>query len=63
MTTDSTLDMNVLLTTIYEIQTDLRILVDKLATDRNPDLSDWTLRELLVTRRLLREQTPSLQRH
>ena len=63
MTADSTLDRDRLLTVIYELQADLRILVDKLATDRNPDLSDWTLRELLLTRRLLRAQTPSLQRH
>jgi hypothetical protein len=57
------LDRDALLDTIYRIQTDLRIMVEMLATDRHADLPDQTLRELGWFQYSLQKLTPSIRRH
>lgn len=57
------LNTDILITTIYGIQSDLHLLVESLARERNPNVSDWTLLSLAHIRRSLEGCTPSLRRH
>lgn len=60
---EPSLDVDALITTIYGIQADLRLLVESLARERNPNVSDWSLLALVHLRRNLEYHTPSLRRH
>jgi hypothetical protein len=57
------LNRDQLLDTIYRIQTDLKILVEQLAGNRQMDLTDQTLMELSWFQCNLQKLTPSLRRH
>ena len=58
-----TLDTDALLATIYAIQTDLKLLVEQLARDRNPNPNDHTIIDLAYLQAGLEAHTPSLTRH
>lgn len=57
------LDKDLVIGTIYRIQADLRLLVETLARDRNPSVSDGTLLDLVRLQFSLEGHTPSLRRH
>lgn len=58
-----TVDVDALLDLIYRIQAGLKILVDQLARERNPDLSDASVHALIWMYSTLEAHTPSLTRH
>lgn len=58
-----TLNLDALLGTIYQVQTDLKLLVEHLARERNPDLADRTLLNLATLHMNLQDHMPSLRRH
>lgn len=57
------LNRDALLTTLYEIQVSLRILCERLARERNPDLSEYALLDLVSLHSALQRDCPSLARH
>lgn len=57
------LNLDALLDTIYAIQTDLKLLTEQLARERNPDLSDHAILDLAWLQVNLQRNTPSLRRH
>lgn len=63
MTTDRTLNMDALLDTVYQLQVDLKLLAEQLARDRNPDVGDWAILDLVTLSRRLHAHHPSLSRH
>ena len=63
MTPDRTLNAEALLDTIYQIQVDLTLLADQLARDRNPDVSDGAILDLVTLSQRLHTHHPSLSRH
>lgn len=63
MTANRVLNTEALLDTIYQIQVDLTLLVEQLARDRNPDVSDGAILDLVTLSHRLRVHHPSLIRH
>ena len=63
MTTDRTLNLGALLDTVYRLQVDLTLLAEQLARDRNPDVSDGAILDLVTLAHRLRWHHPSLSRH
>ena len=63
MTTDRTLNLAALLDTVYQLQVDLTLLAEQLARDRNPDVSDGAILDLVTLAHRLRGHHPSLSRH
>ena len=63
MTPDRTLNMEALLDTVYQLQVDLTLLAEQLARDRNPDVSDHTILDLVTLAHRLRGHNPSLNWH
>jgi len=63
MTADRTLNTEALLDTIYQLQVDLTLLAEQLARDRNPDVSDGAILDLVTLSHRLRVHHPSLSRH
>jgi len=57
------LNRDALLATIYAIQTDLKIMEEMLARQREPELSDRTILNLACLHHNLLKHTPSLTRH
>lgn len=57
------LNLDALLSTIYAIQVDLKLLVEQLARERNPDLTNDALHTLAWFHVTLQRHTPSLMRH
>lgn len=57
------LNMDALLATIYQVQTDLKLLVEHLARERNPDLADGMLLSLATLHVNMEYHMPSLRRH
>ena len=56
-------NLDALLATIYSIQTDLKLLTEQLARDRNPDLCERAILTLAYLQHDLQRYTPSLRRH
>ena len=63
MPSDRTLNTEALLDTIYQLQVDLKLLAEQLARDRNPDVSDGAILDLVTLSHRLRVHHPSLIRH
>ena len=63
MTADRTLNLDALLDTVYRLQVDLTLLAEQLARDRNPDVSDGAILDLVTLSHRLRVHHPSLIRH
>ena len=63
MTPDRTLNLDALLDTVYQIQVDLTLLAEQLARDRNPDVSDGAILDLVTLAHRLHAHHPSLSRH
>ena len=63
MTSDRTLNLEALLDTVYRLQVDLTLLAEQLARDRNPDVSDGAILDLVTLSHRLRVHHPSLSRH
>jgi len=57
------LNVDALLETIYAIQTDLKILTERLARQRNPEMSDRAILDLAWLQAHLQSSMPSLRRH
>lgn len=57
------LDLDVLLATIYAVQTDLKMLVEHLARERNPGVSHPEILALAYLREQLQHHTLSGMRH
>lgn len=57
------LNLEIILDTIYQIQVDLSLLTETLARDRNPNLNDRTLLDLIHLKFNLEGHTPSLLRN
>lgn len=57
------LNMDALLDLIYSIQTDLQILTDALAREREPDVSSSAFLNLACLQDYLHQSMPSLNRH
>lgn len=57
------LNVDALLETIYAIQTDLKILTERLARQRNPEMSDRAILDLARPHTNLQDHMPSLRRH
>lgn len=57
------LNVDALLETIYAIQTDLKILTERLAIERNPELSDCAILDLAYLQARLQQSMPSMRRH
>ena len=57
------LNMDALLATIYQVQTDLKLLVEQLARERNPDVGDRVILDLATLHINLQYHMPSLRRH
>ena len=60
---DRKINTDALIETLYEIQVSLRILIEHLARDRNPDLSDHALLDVAHLHTALQRHYPSLNRH
>ena len=58
-----TLNLDALLATIYQVQTDLKLLVEHLARERNPDLGGRVILDLAFLHINLQDHMPSLRRH
>lgn len=54
---------NAMLDTIYQLQTDLKLLAEQLARDRNPDVNDWAMMDLVTLSHRLHVHHPSMSRH
>lgn len=65
MTTFDDRELNVdrLVTTLHEIQVSARILIEQLARDRHPDVTDWAILDVVSLHQALQRHHPSLQRH
>ena len=63
MTADRTLNTEALLDTVYPLQTDLVLLAEQLARDRNPDIGDWAILDLVTLAQRLTAHYPSLSRN
>ena len=63
MTADRTLNTDALLDTIYQLQVDLKLLAEQLARDRNPDVNDGAILDLVTLSQRLHTHHPSLSRH
>jgi hypothetical protein len=63
MTPDRTLNLDALLDTVYQLQVDLTLLAEQLARDRNPDVSDGAILDLVTFSHRLHAHHPSLSRH
>ena len=63
MTAGRLLNTEALLDTVYQLQVDLTLLAEQLARDRNPDVSDWAVLDLVNLSRRLHAHHPSLNRH
>ena len=57
------LDLDVLLATIYEMQTSLKMLTDQLAREYHPDLPDRAILDVAILHQSLLSHLPSLRRH
>jgi hypothetical protein len=57
------LNVNAILDTIYRGQTDLKLLVEHLARERNPDLADRVIVDLATLHMNLQDRLPSVRRH
>ena len=60
---DRDLNVDLLVTTLYEIQVSAAMLADQLARDRAPAWSDRALLDIVSLHRLLQCHHPSLERH
>lgn len=57
------LNLDALLGTIYQVQTDLKLLIEHLARERNPDLASRVIFELACLHINLEYHMPSVRRH
>lgn len=57
------INVHQLVTTLHEIQTSIAMLIEQLARDRNPDVNDWALIDVVMLHQSLKLNHPSLQRH
>ena len=60
---DRELNIDRLVTTLHEIQVSIAMLIEQLARNRNPDVHDWTILDVVSLHQVLQRHHPSLQRH
>jgi len=58
-----TLNVDALIEILYALQTSLKILIDQIASSRNPDIYVGTVNVLVSLNAYLLTQQPSLRRH
>lgn len=57
------LNLDALLETIYAVQADLKMLVEQLSRDRQPDLHEGLVQTLSAMHFVMEQQQVSLRRH
>ncbi len=60
---DRDLNVELLVTTLHEIQVSVTMLIEQLARDRNPDVNDWAILDVVILHHALQRHHPSLHRH
>ena len=60
---DRDLNVDLLVTTLHEIQVSIAMLIEQLARTRNPDVHDWAILDVVSLHHALQRHHPSLQRH
>jgi hypothetical protein len=60
---DRDINVELLVTTLHEIQVSAAILIEQLARDRHPAIHDWAILDVVNLHQALQRHHPSVQRH